>query len=392
MCFGGENESTTTTSSGLPQNVKELSDKLAKKAGSFLDSEYTAYEGDRVADLNSQQNSAIAGFENHAANNPVSAAAGTARNYLTRFANAGPNTIGSSNIDGAGGYEAAKAGQLPQMTAATADNVGSVVDENGPLGSIQNYMDPHIKNVLQGTIDEIDKSGQRENNRIGNMAAASHAFGDARHGILEAENRKNVNDAISDAANRTYSNAFNNAMSLRTGDINRMQANEQFNAGNQQQANMANTQAGVSANFANMNAENAARQFGATMDQETQVYNAESDRARDIYNAGANESALARLYQSASGLMSNATAEGQSNLDAYSALLGAGNLRQGNAQARLDADYEAYLREYQHPYDLFAGVTGVAAGIPYERTQTTTSRQPDNSGYGLVGGLVSSFF
>lgn len=537
MCFGNDSQSTTTTTSNIPANVQELTNKIAGKAGEYLDSSYTPYTGQRVADMNGTQNSAISGIQNAVNNNPVNSAAQQAAGMYQSYASAPANTIGSQSITPstmqaaqfgstpqaqaaqaqattvgnlptmqaassgatpqaqaaqaqATGYDPATVGNVVKMTAAQMQSPESVMSENGALGSIQSYMDPYVSNVLQNTITKIDEAGQQEQNRIGSMAAMSGAFGDARHGILEGQNQKNVMESIGNAANSAYSQAFNNAMGLRSDDINRsmtadqfnagnrqqasqfnasadqagqfynanaqnaagqfgaaaqnavnqfnagnqqqvslanqqanlnnsqfnaanqQQANQfnatagqtgalynanaqnavsQFNAGNQQQTNLANQNAQMTAQGANQSANQAASQFNATANQNAQTYNADAGRAQDIFNAQQRDAALTRLYQSAAGLTSNATTQQGANLDALSALLGAGNAQQNNSQAQLDALYEAYLNQQQYPFDVLAAATSAASGIPYQRNQTSTTSQPDNSGWGAVGSLVSSF-
>ena len=96
-----------------------------------------------------------------------------------------------------------------------------LVDENGWLGSIDSYMNPYIDRVLQPQIREIDEAAQRQLRDRGAAAAMTGSFGDARHGIADAEMYKGVNEAVSDATGRAYSDAFGQAMSARTGDITR---------------------------------------------------------------------------------------------------------------------------------------------------------------------------
>src|SRR5690606_20192124 len=96
-----------------------------------------------------------------------------------------------------------------------------LVDEDGVLGSIGSYMNPYIDRTLNPVLRELREQDQIQKNRLGDMAAMSGAFGDARHGIMEGEQSSRTNEAVSDATGRAYSDAYNTAMSQRASDIGR---------------------------------------------------------------------------------------------------------------------------------------------------------------------------
>lgn len=93
---------------------------------------------------------------------------------------------------------------------------------NGKVGSVKDYMNPYVNRVLNPQIREIQQESDRQANQIGSQAAASGAFGDARHGIAEGENMEKTDQAISDATGQAYSNAFNAGQQQRNAAIERL--------------------------------------------------------------------------------------------------------------------------------------------------------------------------
>lgn len=98
---------------------------------------------------------------------------------------------------------------------------------NGKVGSIKDYMSPYTQGVLDPTIRELQQESERQANNIGSQAASAGAFGDARHGIAEGQNMEMTNQAISDATNRAYQDAWT------AGNTNRNTAIERLGTGAQ---------------------------------------------------------------------------------------------------------------------------------------------------------------
>lgn len=247
-----------------------------------------------------------------------------------------------------------QSGTMPAQTIGSqnVDAGGRIVDENGALGSVSSYMDPYLNEVLQPTLQAIDEAGMNEHNRIGAAANMSGAFGDARHGILEGQNAENIADARARATADLYSGAFNNAMNLRGQDLGRF--------------------------------------------LQTDFYNADSNRAMDVFNAQQGEREADRLYQAGMGLQSVEGTRQSANLQALEALFGLGTAERGIEQMKLDADYGEHLKQEQDPYNVIAAATGAVSGLPYERSQTTTTTQQvptsNNSGWSAIGGLIGGLF
>ena len=292
MC--GEDEQKQSTTTSVPDYVESGSKLAVNKATDLVKTPYKPYTGDRVADFNADQQS---GFD-------------AVRGLVTT----NPGAVGAS-----------------QYAAAPAQNISTerVVDESGKLGAISEYFNPYVDQALQPALRKIMEAADAQRKRIGAGATTAGAYGDARHGIMEAELDGNTSQAIGDTASQFFASAFDKAMGLRSDDLNR---------------------------FMNV----------------------------DTLNANFAEKGLDRLL--------TGTGEEQTRkLQAIQALLATGALQQGNDQKAMDAQYEEFLREYGHDKDMVALLTQVLGGTPYAKTQTTTTTQPDNSLAGLGGAIAGGF-
>lgn len=101
----------------------------------------------------------------------------------------------------------------------------------GMYGSddIRRLMNPYIQNALEPAAREIRDQGERNQNAIGDAATRAGSYGGSRMAILEAENNRNTQEAISDLFNRGLSSAYDRATGLRSDEFNRsMSAGGQF--------------------------------------------------------------------------------------------------------------------------------------------------------------------
>jgi hypothetical protein len=122
-----------------------------------------------------------------------------------------------------------------QVGSASYDK-SRLVDENGALGAMSDYMNPYISGVLDPQIREIEEALQRGRRDLGANRAMSGSFGDARHGVAEGEIYRGANEAISDATGRAYADAFDRAMGFRGADINRIVNTQMAETGNKASA------------------------------------------------------------------------------------------------------------------------------------------------------------
>ena len=138
---------------------------------------------------------------------------------------------------------------LDEYASYTPDqiSVDKLTDESGWLGSIEGDMNPYLKQILDPQIRELSDSLQRGRRDLGASAQMSGAFGDARHGVLEGDMYDATQQNIADVTGRTYKDAFDAAMALRSGDRSAKFASDTTNrdAGIQQNANKATAASGI---------------------------------------------------------------------------------------------------------------------------------------------------
>lgn len=205
MSFGDQ---TSESKMSIPGWLEKGAKSTFQSAQHFYDKPYKGYKGDRVADFTPTQNNA---FDQITAWGKTTGAAGPQK--LTDY--------------------------------------GRIVDEGGKLGAIEDYINPYVENSINPAIRDIERASAAERMRIGDQAARAGAFGDARHGVLEGAANRNNDEAVGDLSYRAYSDAYNQAMAARTGDLsrwtgrdlNQAQLNEQ-GYGRQLQGHMAQLQVG----------------------------------------------------------------------------------------------------------------------------------------------------
>jgi hypothetical protein len=306
MCFG--NKVTDTKATAVPQQLTDAASSNTAALAKLRDAGYQAYQGQRVADQTPDTETG-AGM--------IRSLAGTTNPYTSTIAGAATN--------------AATAGPQRVSAGRTIDNVPGA--NGGPAGTTQDYMDPYLSSVLAPQLRDIDLQTIKNQQGLDAQATMGGAFGDARTGIQAAENTRLGNQARTDTIGRGYSGAFNNAMGLKTADINR-----------------------------NLD-------VGKT-------------------NAALGEQGFARALaggQALQGLDSHNTGR-QADL---AGLLGkVGEARRTNNQAKLDAAYQEFSKATGYPIEVAKAIT--ASLNPHAYGHTETQSKPDNSGYGMVGTLAGT--
>lgn len=292
MCKEQKTKQTGTQVASIPSWLESASQSLAEKSQALTDKPFEAYTGDRVAGLTADQQSAF--------------------QRLRDFIGGGTTTNASTHA-----------------MSAPAQNIGTerVVDEGGRLGAISDYLNPYVENALQPALTKIQEGADARRKQINAGATSAHAFGDARHGVLEAKHDLDTSRAMGETAGSFLKNAFDTSMGQRAADLNRFGEVDKTNA-----------------------------QFGET--------------ALNRELAGSNQVQSQLLQQ-------------------LQAALGAGAIQQGNEQQGLDAQYQEFLRKYQHDPQQLSTMANVLKALPYTRTVNSDSAtiSPDNSLLGLAGSL-----
>jgi hypothetical protein len=110
---------------------------------------------------------------------------------------------------------------------APAASTERIVDENGKLGAINDYLNPYTKAALDPALREIDLRASQEQHRIGAMRQGTGGYGDARHGVLEGAADRQHQIAIGDTTAKTMAAGYDSAMGLRQQDLSRFTQQDQ---------------------------------------------------------------------------------------------------------------------------------------------------------------------
>lgn len=151
----------------IPTWLEQGSQQAVGQARDIADRPYQAFEGQRVADLSSQEQQAMS---------LTSSGTGAWRPDLQRsreLANRGAQTFMDADVEA--------------------------------------YMNPYVEGALEPAARELREETSRNLRSIGGQAAKRGAFGGSRQAILESEAQRGGSEALSDLYSRGYAQAFESA-------------------------------------------------------------------------------------------------------------------------------------------------------------------------------------
>lgn len=241
--------------------------------------------------------------------------------------------------DQAGSTYSGLMGYQPGQVAAQGVTAGSLANTN-----LDPYMNPYVKDVVNTSMDNLEQQRQKAIMSNSSAASAAHAFGGGRAGVVDGVTNSETARQAGDLSANLYKSAFDTATTNANTDINRNLSTDQFNAGQ------------------NLDA------------QKTNVSN-------DITGAGIRKS-------SADALASNATAKQGAVDKDYFGLLDAANKTQTQEQNQIDATRANALAPYEFDKDKLNVLLTSLGMTPYNKTMTsngttTTSSSPDFATLGL---------
>lgn len=349
----------TTSTTSVPNWLEDPTKKSLKDIEDWIGSKdnyvYGSKDGESLwTDMSKLQTDAI-GNVSWLANQDLGKMFGIdeAKGLWSQFASAGPQTVSGNYAGG---------------TVATPKNLSTerLVDENGWLGSIDSYMNPYTQRVLDPVVRELQQEDQRQKNRIGGMAQMSGAFGDARHGIMEGEQSSRTNEAIGDASNRIYSDAYNSAMGQRSSDIGRKDALDTGNINRKLEADLANLSS----------------------------FNSGQDRSltADTFNARAKQIATDNLGTAAKGIEGLGDNLYSKFTGVNDALFNSGTLVQQNEEKRRKTmeDFTKAIssKKYDDAMRLLQSLNGTST---YSKT-STEAKEDDSELWKIIGGGLGGLF
>jgi hypothetical protein len=336
--------------------------------------------------------------------------------------------------------------EAKQTTAGTVDAGGRIIDENGYLGKISDYMNPYLDAALEPALRDIQEGGMKQRQVIGARAQSAGAFGDARQGVVEGEQMRGELRDMGDLSATERANAYNQAMGYRTEDMNRKIGVDTGNRDARLTSDLGNADRSLTSDMANVNRAfqndvwnrdaklsaqtgnrdikfqsdvgNVNRKFEADVGNrnikydsdrgnvdrrfqsdlgnvnrrfESDVGNANRQFASSTENARLREQGLDRKYNASNAAMDQSAAYDRAQMAQIAALLASGDKQQGHYQNYRDAEYENYVNKqnhYQNQNNMWLSMLG-RAQLP---SQTTTSTPTANPILEFLGSAAGSYF
>jgi len=183
MCFGGEAQSTKTTTPNIRPEVTAAANQNLDFAANLRDQGFTPYGGQQVADFSGQQQQSFGMVGDIAANDTAAAS----RGMINSASGAGPQQIN---------------------TQTGAQNMSP-------------YMNQYVMSALAPQLMQSDMQLARNRAQTNSTATGSGAFGDARTGIEQAQNTFLNNVSREGLIGSAYNNAFNTAVGAGQQDASR---------------------------------------------------------------------------------------------------------------------------------------------------------------------------
>lgn len=240
------------------------------------------------------------------------------------------------------------AGFTPQQIAMQ----GQVTPDQVSAGqaNLDPFSNPYQSQVVDQTIQDMDRARQLAVNRGEDAALSAGAFGGSRHGIADSETNRAFADRTGALVGQLNQQGFNTALQAA-----------QNQQGMDLQAGLANQQAGMGA----------------------QQFNIGTDLAAQQANQGAG------LDASRLNLLGGQALAGQ-GMNQFGLGQQAAQYGQNYDQGIRDFNFQQYQQAFNDPRVLAQMETAAVQGIPFMGTTSGTSQQPSGSGVGsAIGGGLS---
>lgn len=389
----GGRDDTTSQSSGPPAYAVPYINQVMQQAAQQYGTPYTPYTGFRVA---GQSNGGLSGYEQNAFNAVQQQAAGTpslqaAQAQFSQLAQ-GRNPF---QVNGVAYGQASTVD--PSIGGASNDYIGrttegargaqaAAVGRNALLGMNNPF--------LQGAIDYAQGDVTRSyNNTIApqQQAAqvASGSFGNAGLQQMQLEQQRNLAQELGRVSSGMRMQDYGLQAQLGESDLNRQQANNQFNAGLRQSNSQFN--AGLSqADLArNAGLQQQLAQFNAGQAQQTGMFNAGAQNAMSQFNANTSND-MARFNAGTGANLMGMGLQGLMNVNNTQAqnaqaLMGLGQINRGIEQQGLDAAYQAWREQQQYPQQQLGNYADIVRQMTFGGQQSQT--QEGNPWMGAIGGM-----
>ena len=336
MCGGdpGTQESTSYQTN-LPEYAEPYFKDMMARTQEESIKPYEAYTEDRTAGFTGAQTAAQAGIT------------GMGR----------PSDLGAASTALSGVQSDVGASSFAPTSFTSGYSAGAVSAPQWDATQAAKYMSPYQQSVIDVEKREARRQGAQEQLDIAAQASKANAFGGARHGVVEAEQRRNLAQQLSDiqtkGSQRAYEQGAQQFGADRTAQMEADKATEGFKQFAAQQGMTAQQQA------------EASKQFGATFTQQKQQIQTQVAQAQQELGTAQQELDMAR----------------------YKAQNAVGAEQQALAQKELDQKYQDFVNKRDYERQQLAFYNSLMRGIPVPVQQETIAYKPQPSLAGQIGGM-----
>ncbi|MEN3949913.1 hypothetical protein [Iodidimonas sp. SYSU 1G8] len=361
---------------GTPKYAKKTMLEAFEKTKQVANMPFEAYTAPRVAGLSGTQQMGIQSAINNARSNVGGGAVNSAINLAQQAAAYRPTMVTPGTM------AASMLAPVADVSAASIDRnaIGNVVADSFLGGDVSAYMNPYIGQVIDTTMADLARQREMQRQADNARAVQARAFGGSRQAVVDAETNAGFNNTLASTVAGLYSQGYDRASSLMMQDYDRAMQARAANQGVDASVAAQNAGFGQAAALANQNVRyDQAYQNAALAQQAAQNnMNAAMEAQRLNQEAGL---AGANLGLGASSALAGFGRTQQEMAQANAqALIQAGTLEQMVAQAKLDADYEEFMRKTGYPVQMATLMQGGGQMM---------SAAKSNQGSGLLSGLGS---
>jgi hypothetical protein len=104
-------------------------------------------------------------------------------------------------------------GNAFEQSASGMSQAGSLTQQAAnPMASFSQFQNPYTDQVVNNSLNDLERARQMQMNQIGASAQAAGAFGGSRHGLVESETNRNFADRAGNMAGNLRMQGFDNAV------------------------------------------------------------------------------------------------------------------------------------------------------------------------------------
>lgn len=420
---GGAPANQNVTQTSIPSYARPYVESMLGKAWATTQKEAPTYDYDRIAGFSPLQQQVQEQVGQYQLPGQTAQASQLAAQAAARAGTAGQYTAGEygnqfqapqSFTPGQFNAQQVSAPGLQQYQMGPAERVGT--QSFLRPGTTEAYMSPYQQAVTDVAKREASRASEIMGQQQAAQAVKSGAFGGSRHGIVEAERRRNLATQLGDIQAQGSQSAFQNAQ-------------QQFNQEQQArlQANLANQQAGLTVGQQNLGALLGIQQLGAGQNLQSQLANQQygmtaqqlAEQSRQFGSTqGMNAAQLAAQYGlagqqlseqsrqfganlglqglqqqlAAAGLMGNL---GQQQYAQETGLMGLQNQigaqQQALQQQYLTQDYQDFLNQQGYQQRQLGWFSDMLRGLPLTQQTQTMYQAPPSMGAQLAGAGMTAY-